>query len=122
MAVLVCGGQAQRLGRHASQHCRAADRPRAQRHGRLLRRWAEPRHHVDERRGEGETAWWLNLQAHADARVDLADGPRLVTSRAARGKEREQLWSRWPEIDKNLDAEAARRSTETVVIILKLRL
>ena len=45
--------------------------------------------------GEGEPAWWLNLQAHPDARVDLADGPRLVTGRAARGDERERLWSRW---------------------------
>ena len=26
-----------------------------------------------------EPAWWLNLQAHPDARVELADGPRLVT-------------------------------------------
>ena len=26
--------------------------------------------------GEGEPAWWLNLQAHPDTRVDLADGPR----------------------------------------------
>ena len=56
--------------------------------------------------GEGEPAWWLNLQAHPDARVDLADGPRLVTGRAARGEERERLWSRWREIDKNLDAYA----------------
>ena len=30
-----------------------------------------------------EPAWWLNLQAHPDARVDLTDGPRLVTGRAA---------------------------------------
>jgi deazaflavin-dependent oxidoreductase (nitroreductase family) len=45
--------------------------------------------------GEGEPAWWLNLQAHPDVRVDLADGPRLVTGQAARGEERERLWSRW---------------------------
>jgi deazaflavin-dependent oxidoreductase (nitroreductase family) len=71
--------------------------------------------------GEGEPAWWLNLQAHPDARVDLAGGPRLVTGRAARGEERERLWSRWQEIDKNLDAYAARRSTETAVVILEPR-
>ncbi|HEX2784683.1 MAG TPA: nitroreductase/quinone reductase family protein, partial [Ilumatobacteraceae bacterium] len=63
--------------------------------------------------GEDEPAWWLNLQAHPDARVDLVEGPRLVTGRAASGAERERLWSRWGEIDKNLDAYAARRSTET---------
>ena len=71
--------------------------------------------------GEGEPAWWLNLQAHPDARVDLSDGPRLVTGRAARGEDRERLWSRWREIDKNLDAFAGRRSTETAVLILEPR-
>ena len=71
--------------------------------------------------GQGEPAWWLNLQAHPDARVDLADGPRLVTGRAARGEERERLWSRWREIDDDVDAYAARRSTETAVVILEPR-
>ncbi len=71
--------------------------------------------------GDGEPAWWLNLQAHPDVRVDLADGPRLVTARAACGEERERLWSRWREIDKNLDAYAARRSTETAVVIFEPR-
>ena len=71
--------------------------------------------------GEGEPAWWLNLQAHPDARVDVADGPRLVTGRAARGEERDRLWSRWREIDKNLDGYAARRSMETAVVILEPR-
>ena len=71
--------------------------------------------------GEGEPAWWLNLQTTPDARVDLADGPRLVTGRAAEGEERERLWGRWREIDKNLDAYAARRSGETAVVILEPR-
>jgi F420H(2)-dependent quinone reductase len=71
--------------------------------------------------GEGEPAWWLNLQAHPDVRVDLADGPRLVTGRAASGQERERLWTAWQEIDKNLDDEAARRSTQTAVVILEPR-
>jgi deazaflavin-dependent oxidoreductase (nitroreductase family) len=71
--------------------------------------------------GEGEPAWWLNLQAHPDARVDLVGGPREVTGRAALGEERERLWSRWREIDKDLDAYAARRSTETAVVILEPR-
>ena len=71
--------------------------------------------------GEGEPAWWLNLQSHPDARVDLADGPRLVTGRAASGEERERLWARWRAIDKNLDAYAARRSTQTAVVILEPR-
>jgi deazaflavin-dependent oxidoreductase (nitroreductase family) len=71
--------------------------------------------------GEGEPAWWLNLQAHPDVGVDLAGGPRDVTGRAAHDEERERLWARWREIDKNLDACAARRSTETAVVILEPR-
>ena len=72
--------------------------------------------------GEGEPSWWLNLKAHPDVRVDLADGPRLVTGRAAEGEERERLWAQWRKIDTNLDAYAARRSTETAVVILEPRL
>ena len=71
--------------------------------------------------GDGEPAWWLNLQANPDARVDLVGGPRLVTGRAAHGEERERLWSRWREIDKDLDAFASRRSSETAVVILEPR-
>ncbi len=71
--------------------------------------------------GAREPAWWLNLQAHPDARVDLPDGPRLVTGRAAHGEERERLWARWHEIDKNLDALAARRPGDTAVVVLEPR-
>jgi deazaflavin-dependent oxidoreductase (nitroreductase family) len=71
--------------------------------------------------GDGEPAWWLNLQAHPDSEVDLADGRRLVTGRAASGQERERLWARWGEIDKNLDAYAALRSMETAVVVLEPR-
>ncbi len=71
--------------------------------------------------GEGEPAWWLNLQAHPKVRADLADGTRLVAGRAAKGDERERLWARWREIDKDLDAYAARRPTETAVVILEPR-
>jgi F420H(2)-dependent quinone reductase len=51
---------------------------------------------------DGEPAWWLNLQAHPDAKVDLADGPRLVRARAAEGDERSRLWARWRELDAKL--------------------
>ncbi len=71
--------------------------------------------------GEGEPAWWLNLQAHPEARIDVVGGSRLVTGRAARGEERERLWARWREIEENLDAHAARRSSETAVVILEPR-
>jgi len=68
---------------------------------------------------DGEPAWWLNLQAHPVASIDLVDGRRTVRGRAAEGKERSRLWERWSEIDTNLDAYAALRSAETAVVILE---
>jgi len=68
---------------------------------------------------EGEPAWWLNLQAHSEARADLAGGGHPVRGRAAHGEERSVLWARWQEIDKDLDGHAALRSTETAVVVLE---
>jgi deazaflavin-dependent oxidoreductase (nitroreductase family) len=70
--------------------------------------WADP-----------EPAWWLNLQAHPQATVDLARGRLRVTGRAAAGEERSRLWSRWRDIDQRLDALAALRSGETAVVVLE---
>ena len=71
--------------------------------------------------GEAEPAWWLNLQADPDVEVQLVDGQRRVTGRAAEGEERERLWARWAEIDENLDAYATRRPSETAVVVLEPR-
>jgi deazaflavin-dependent oxidoreductase (nitroreductase family) len=71
--------------------------------------------------GEGEPAWWLNLKAHPQARVQLVTGTRDVVARAASGRERERLWDRWRSLDKNLDGYARRRSTETAVVVLEPR-
>src|SRR5690242_3198433 len=72
--------------------------------------------------GAAEPAWWLNLQADPRAIVDLADGTRReVVGRAASGAERERLWQRWRELDKNLDSYAARRPRETAVVVLEPR-
>ena len=71
--------------------------------------------------GESEPAWWLNLQTHPDATVDLVDGRRLVRGHAATGDERLRLWARWRKIDSNLDAYAALRSSETAVVVLEPR-
>lgn len=70
---------------------------------------------------DAEPAWWLNLQAHPDARVDLSAGGYPVRGFAAEGEERERLWARWREIDTNLDDYSARRSNETAVVILEPR-
>lgn len=69
--------------------------------------------------GEAEPAWWLNLQDHPDAVVETRDGTRPVHARRARGSERERLWSRWKEVDENLEAYAARRPRETAVVVLE---
>ncbi len=66
-----------------------------------------------------EPAWWLNLQAHPEASVELAGGRRKVTGRAAKKAERSRLWDRWRELDKNLDGYAARRPGETAVVVLE---
>lgn len=69
---------------------------------------------------EGHPAWWLNLVAHPDAVVRLADEePRPVRARAAGGEERDRLWRLWTAIDPRLDVFAARRATETPVIVLE---
>jgi len=71
--------------------------------------------------GEGEPAWWLNLQANPDTTVETRDGVIPVHGRAAEGEERERLWAKWGEIDDDLDEYAKRRSTETAVVILEPR-
>ncbi len=69
--------------------------------------------------GDAEPAWWLNLKRHPEATVDLVDGPRRVTGREAQGDERNRLWTRWREIDTQLDAYAARRSRQTAVVVFE---
>jgi deazaflavin-dependent oxidoreductase (nitroreductase family) len=71
---------------------------------------------------EGHPSWWLNLEAHPDAVVRMArQRPRPVRTRACAGEERARLWQRWAEVDPDLDAYAARRSTETPVVVLEPR-
>jgi deazaflavin-dependent oxidoreductase (nitroreductase family) len=74
--------------------------------------------------GEKEPAWWLNLQAQPDTTVELPTGPRAVRARAAVGEERERLWARFGEFPgwgADLDGLAARRSSETAVVVLEPR-
>ena len=68
---------------------------------------------------DDEPAWWLNLQAHPVASVELVDGRRMVRGREAEGEERSRLWDRWQQIDSRLDDFAALRSGETAVVILE---
>jgi deazaflavin-dependent oxidoreductase (nitroreductase family) len=72
--------------------------------------------------GAPEPAWWLNLQAQPEAILALAGGVIVsVVGRSAVGEERDRLWERWRELDKSLDGYAARRPTETAVVVLDRR-
>jgi F420H(2)-dependent quinone reductase len=71
--------------------------------------------------GKPEPAWWLNLQAHPDVTIDLPDGSREITARAATGEERTRLWSSMRQLEPNLDAYATRRPTETAVVVFEPR-
>jgi deazaflavin-dependent oxidoreductase (nitroreductase family) len=72
--------------------------------------WADP-----------EPAWWLNLQADPDTSVELPDGRREVTARAAVGTERDRLWARFVGLGSAAytDASAALRSRETALVVLE---
>ena len=70
--------------------------------------------------GEKEPAWWLNLQAHPEAVVDLVDGPRDVVARAAIGEERARLWAQMSRGRfGSLDRWAALRPRETAVVVFE---
>jgi deazaflavin-dependent oxidoreductase (nitroreductase family) len=69
--------------------------------------------------GEGHPAWWLNLQAHPEATVDVGRAVHAVVARKAEGAERERLWDRWRQIETDLDGYARRRSVETAVVVLE---
>lgn len=72
--------------------------------------------------GEGHPAWWLNLEEQPDAVVRQAgQAPRAVRAREAEGAERERLWARWAEVDKDLDGYASRRKVRTPVVVLEPR-
>ena len=74
--------------------------------------WADP-----------EPAWWLNLQAHPNATLEMPDGPRQVTARAAVGDERARLWASFLALNSSAfnDASAALRSRETALVVLEPR-
>jgi deazaflavin-dependent oxidoreductase (nitroreductase family) len=70
-----------------------------------------------------EPAWWLNLQAQPDARVELKSGARAVRARVAIGDERDRLWAKVAQHQGygDLDGFARRRSGETAVVVLEPR-
>jgi F420H(2)-dependent quinone reductase len=71
--------------------------------------------------GEPEPAWWLNLQAHPEATLDMPDGTHDVTARSASGDERARLWGALRHLNPDLDAYAGRRGRETAVVVFEPR-
>ena len=74
--------------------------------------------------GQGDPAWWLNLEANPEATVNLVDGPRAISARVASGEERERLWAKvaeYPGWGDDIDALAARRADQTAVVVLEPR-
>ncbi len=72
--------------------------------------WADP-----------EPAWWLNLQAHPEATVELPGESRPVLAREAHGDERARLWAKWVGLGEGTDEYAAMRSRTTALVILEPR-
>jgi F420H(2)-dependent quinone reductase len=74
--------------------------------------WADP-----------EPAWWLNLQARPDATVELPDGPREVTGRAATADEQARLWAALVAHGSAVgrDASDTPRAGETAIVVLEPR-
>ena len=72
--------------------------------------WADP-----------EPAWWLNLQANPEATVEMPNGGRRVTARAAIGEERDRLWGRLVDLGTSAytNASARLRSRETAIVVLE---
>ncbi len=71
---------------------------------------------------EGHPAWWLNLEAQPDAVIRQKGRPeRPVRAREVEGEERERLWRKWAQVDKDLDSYAAMRSVATPVVVFEPR-
>ena len=69
---------------------------------------------------DGHPAWWLNLEAHPDAVIQLPhQPPRSVRARVAVGAERDWLWSRWVAIEPEDVALARSRSVHTPVVVFE---
>ena len=67
--------------------------------------------------GEGDPKWWLNLQAHPDATVELKGERRAVRARVAEREEAARLFNLFPG---NAPYVAA-RATKTPVVVLEPR-
>ncbi len=71
-----------------------------------------------------EPAWWLNLKAAPEAFVELRDGQRPVSARAATKSEHDRLWATFPEYPgwgEDLDGLAAHRNRRPEIVVFEPR-
>lgn len=64
-------------------------------------------------------AWWLNLQANPDARVQIREGHHEVVARAASPEEVERLWPRLVEAYRPYEDYRRRTQREIPVVVLE---
>ena len=72
--------------------------------------------------GTAEPAWWLNLQADAEATVELPGGSRKVRARASTGAERDRIWATfrdYPGWGADLERLTALRPGETAIVVFE---
>ena len=67
---------------------------------------------------ERDPAWWLNLQADPDARIQLRDRHCGVRAHRAVGDERARLWPRLKEFNPNWRRYERKTSRELPVVVL----
>jgi deazaflavin-dependent oxidoreductase (nitroreductase family) len=67
--------------------------------------------------GEGDPAWWRNLQARPDATVELKGESLPVHARAAEGDEAARLWNLFPGNAPYVET----RKTRTPIVVLEPR-
>jgi deazaflavin-dependent oxidoreductase (nitroreductase family) len=64
-------------------------------------------------------AWYLNLQAHPEAEVQIRGDVFGVRARDAEGEERERLWRQMAEVWPDYDAYQARTERRIPVVVLE---
>lgn len=64
-----------------------------------------------------EPAWWLNLQAHREADVQLGASHRQVRARQATCPERDEIWARFVAVSSAF-AEYQQRTERAIAVVI----
>lgn len=78
--------------------------------------WAVIASHAGEDR---HPAWWLNLQAAGEARVQVRSRRARVRAREAEGDERAELWARFVAVDDAYEEYTRRTNRPIPVVVLE---